>query len=194
MISPKYKGELFYYDKCQGYIRIDFQPFTYDEVNCNPPTLDPDLTTRNTSYIYTDSCTYNSVTNSQDCTFDLNAESWIKTDGFSFTIDSNSSAIRLNYSYLTGQRYRLSTSYDSDSFSFRFAAHADESLCQLTALTTDNAMTGQTINYPMSTGQMDVTMDKITAQTPATCGYTAFTYGVLGEYWADPSEYGITVD
>jgi hypothetical protein len=75
-------------------------------------------------------------------------------------------------------------------------AHADESNCQMTDITTDNQITGKTVTYVQNTdGNKLVTMDIISAITPDSCGYNTFSFVVLGQDVAiQASTVGITVD
>lgn len=78
--------------------------------------LTPDVDFRSNigNFVAIDSCVWNSVTQTQDCTnTDINANfAWIKTDGYSITVDTSIAGFVVGYKYEVDYYFRLGSNYD----------------------------------------------------------------------------------
>jgi len=131
----------------------------------------------------------------QDCSFKLNTEqalSWISTDGFSITVDTDSAAFTQGYAYDIWYYYYLSTTSVLDKFYVTIDA-APDFVCILTSLTTDGALSNTVVQYLEQSGPQTYPMDTIISQTPD-CKHESFTYSVREDTLGDMTGYGITVD
>jgi hypothetical protein len=154
------------------------------------------------SQINYDSCTYNSSTGNQDCTHIINTSptfNWMSTDGYSLTVDTDlvgSYASSYSYSiYNQWTKYNNMGLYTEDAWNIIIdpADPSDPCQCLLTALTTDSAITGTTIEYGESSGLQTYPMDTIISQTPS-CGFTTFTYSIRETTLGSMTTKGITVN
>jgi hypothetical protein len=84
-------------------------------------TTDVDFYSNIGNFAAIDNCVYNTGTQKQVCTnTDINANfAWIKTDGYSITVDTSVAGFALNYKYEVGYYFLIGSNYDHDIFYFK---------------------------------------------------------------------------
>jgi hypothetical protein len=120
------------------------------------------------------------------------AISWISTDGFSVTVDTDETSMFTTQDYRVKQYYWLEGTSIFDEFKFSITAPSSP-LCVLTSLTTDDVISNTIIYYLEGSGLQNYPMDTIISQTPA-CNYSTFTIFVMEDSRGDVSSQGIIVD